>query len=134
MLFHEDIGNMKVDRDSFRGFYDLEMCRLGTEAMQLGVALYLCGPGKLSWAALRAGYETAVGYHLDEDILISILAMNHFYYWIRVCRWGHWDGNPEQQERRNELEADVGYFLDRMKDACRTLRGTVPVAATLEVL
>src|SRR5437764_12084227 len=96
--------------------------------MQLGVAVSLCGPSKLSWDALRAGYEPEVGYRLREDDLDSILAMNHFYYWIRVCRWGHWAGNPEEQEHRQASEAEAGGFLVRMQEACRTLRRTVPLA------
>lgn len=42
ILFHEDIPNLCIAQGRFQGFYDLEMGRVGTEALQLGVALDLC--------------------------------------------------------------------------------------------
>ncbi len=88
MLFHEDIFNMTVRHGEFQGFYDLEMCRQGTESMQLGVVVDLCEKGKLDWASIQSGYEAEVGRRLEKPELLSVLAMNHFYHWIRICRWG----------------------------------------------
>ena len=41
-----------------------------------------------------AGYQQQTGHRLDDTQALEILAMNHFYSWIRVCRWGWWDGDP----------------------------------------
>lgn len=121
ILFHEDIWNLRVQAGQFVGFYDLEMCRPGTESMQLGVALELCGPDRLDWSHLQRGYETEVGRVLDESDLLAALAMNHFYHWIRICRWGEWNGDPEETVHRDTAARDAGHYLTRMKAACHVI-------------
>jgi hypothetical protein len=129
VLFHEDISNMRVEGARFRGFYDLEMCRLGTESMQLGVVLGLCAQDNLDWPALLAGFESRTGRrHVDEDVM-SILAMQHLYHWIRICRWGEWDGDPDAADLRRASEADAAWHQQKMREACLVLRRTAPVAA-----
>ena len=124
LLFHEDISNLAVDEGAFQGFYDLEMCRLGTEAMQLGVALGLCAPQNgFDWSWLRQGYERRTGRSLGADDMTAILAMNHFYHLIRVCRWGNWDGDPAQQEHARESALDAGWHMERMREACVVMQG-----------
>ena len=100
ILFHEDVHNLTVAGGRFVGFYDLEMCRLGTEAMQLGVALRLCAAGPLSWPRLLGGYERQTGRQLDPRDATAALAMHHFYHWIRICRWGLWDGSASAGDYR----------------------------------
>jgi hypothetical protein len=121
ILFHEDIWNLRVDGDRFLAFYDLEMCRVGTEAMQLGVAVELCGPGRLDWGDLQHGFEAEVGRALSENDLLAVLAMNHFYHWIRACRWGHWDGDPADTEHLRSTTTDAEHHIARMIAACRVL-------------
>ena len=103
ILFHEDISNFAQVEGTFQGFYDLEMCRLGCEAMQLGVALDLCGRGRLHWSSLRQGYEQGLGYTLRDDDLQAILPMQHFYHLIRIC------------DDRDDIE----WRLARMSDAAQ---------------
>jgi hypothetical protein len=128
VLFHEDISNQRVEDGIFRGFYDLEMCRLGTEEMQLGVAVDLCGPGKLAWDRLIAGYEETVQRTLSGDQYLAVLAMEHFYHLIRICRWGNWDGGPGNVSGMNESVAESDNHLSRMKEACRMLAHRVDLA------
>jgi hypothetical protein len=127
ILFHEDIWNLRVDGDRFLAFYDLEMCRSGTESMQLGVAVELCGPGRLDWAHLQRGYEAEVGLQPAETDLLAVLAMNHFYHWIRACRWGNWDGDPGETEHLRDAARDADHHISRMKAACRVLGEHVDV-------
>jgi hypothetical protein len=121
ILFPEDIWNLRVDEDRFLAFYDLEMCRLGTESMQRGVAVELCGPSRLDWLHLQGGYEAEVGRRLAETDLLSVLAMNHVYHWIRACRWGHWDGDPRETEHLRAAARDADPHVSRMQAACRVL-------------
>ncbi|MEK7477200.1 MAG: hypothetical protein AAB152_16360 [Candidatus Coatesbacteria bacterium] len=128
VLFHEDISNQRVEDGVFRGFYDLEMCRPGTEEMQLGVAVDLCGPGRLDWDRLIAGYEETVHRTLSADQYLAILAMEHFYHLIRICRWGNWDGSPGNVSGMNESVAESATHLSQMKEACRTLAHRIDLA------
>ena len=121
ILWHEDIGNLAVNHGRLTGFYDLEMCRGGTEAMQLGVAIRLCLIG-LSWPALLRGYESKIGHPLSPSDLLSVLAMHHFYCWIRVCHWGWWDGDPANQERRTTALELVQWAGDEMRAGCRLIQ------------
>lgn len=128
VLFHEDISNQRVENGVFRGFYDLEMCRLGTEEMQLGVAVDLCEPGKLDWDRLISGYEEATHRTLSADLYLAVLAMEHFYHLIRICRWGDWDGGPGNASGKNESVAESTEHLSRMREACRKLTQHFDVA------
>jgi hypothetical protein len=133
VLFHEDIANLRTAGARFLGFYDLEMCRLGREAMQLGVALGLCGSAGLRWPVLLEGYaaQTAPGRRggppLPEPP--AVLAMHHLYHWQRICRWGEWDGDPAAVALRRASEAGARTHLRAMRAAYRVLRVSPPVAA-----
>ncbi len=127
ILFHEDVSNLNLDQGVFQGFYDLEMCRLGTEAMQLGVAVELCRPhwlgeAWLDWRHFISGYQSATGRELDQEDFISILAMNHFYHHIRVCRWGEWAGDPAQKHHLHASAHEAEIYLGQMREACYVLR------------
>jgi hypothetical protein len=117
ILFHEDVFNTMVEGNQVVGFCDLELCRPATVWLQLGAALNLCGNGRLSWNDQRAGYERARGVRLNEDDLRAILAMHHLGHWIRICRWGLWDGDPRHSEHRRAAEADASFHADAMRAA-----------------
>lgn len=127
ILFHEDIPNLCVRGGHFQGFYDLEMARIGTEAHQLGVALDLCRPhwmdGEwLVWSDFIRGYQETTGRTLGEADFLSILAMSHFYYHLRLSRWGKWDGDPAQGESMNFARSNAADYHEYMKRACYSLR------------
>ncbi len=127
LLYHEDISNTMFDGEQIGGFYDLEMCRGGTAAMQLGVALFLCGPDQLDWESLLAGYQQQTAHRLDDDEILSVLAMSHFYAWIRVCRWGWWDGNPTASDHFAASVADADCYYHTIGHACNVLSRYHPV-------
>jgi hypothetical protein len=124
-LFHEDIGNTRIAEVTMVGFYDFEMCRLGTHAMQLGVAVGQCGTGKLDWAPLRAGFEQRTGRALAADDLVSVVAMADLYAWIRICYWGWWDGEATNAHCMWAVAADAGYWRAYLEHAERTVLGAV---------
>ncbi len=125
MLFHEDIANTRIDGSRITGFYDFEMCRLGTWSMQLGVALGLCGPGKLDWPLVRQGWEQRTGRPLSRRDECSALTMAHLYAWIRICYWGWWDGDPANQTCMSAVAAETDFWRDGMQELCRTMFGSV---------
>jgi hypothetical protein len=117
ILFHEDVFNTMVDGDHIAGFCDLELCRPATVWLQLGAALNLCGDGRLKWNHLREGFERERGVRLEDDDLRAILAMHHFGHWIRICRWGLWDGDPRRDEYRAAAEAEASFYAAAMGNA-----------------
>jgi hypothetical protein len=122
-LFHEDISNAKLDGETFVGFFDLEMCRPGTWHMQLGVALHLCTVSTLVWDEILNGFcELDSRTILPEDLDI-ILAMNHTYHWIRICRWGQWDGDVSRKDLCEASLADANWFEEKMTRAAELIKG-----------
>lgn len=117
VLFHEDISNTRAEGDRVLGFYDLEMCREGTVSMQLGVALNLCGAVGLDWGKVRSGFETSTGVCLSDEDLDSVLAMSHFYGWIRICRWGFWDGSPASGHHLEASAREARAWRERFSHA-----------------
>ena len=123
MLFHEDVFNARSEGARFIGFYDLEMCRLGTEYMQLGVATRLCGPQMLSWSHMVGGFEASQGKVFDEEDFTAILAMGHFYSLQRVF-WGKYPLTPAQ---RVEAEHDAPGWLADMRHVCAVLKENMDI-------
>ncbi|MEM7125570.1 MAG: hypothetical protein AAF702_04545 [Chloroflexota bacterium] len=127
VLFHEDFANLSVHQGHFLGFYDLEMVRIGTEAMQLGCALELVNPQWIDsewlvWADFIQAFQETTRRTLDEADFLAILAMNHFYYHIRLCRWGKWNGNPAEIENMNFATSNAASYLTNIKRTCFSLR------------
>ena len=59
----------------FQGFYDLdEARRLGTESMQLGVAVELCGPKGLALRHLQRGDTRRKWVGADRQEILAALA------------------------------------------------------------
>ncbi len=127
MFFHEDIGNAMALDGEFVGFFDLEMCRIGTVAMQLGVALCLCGAGRLDWSELTGGVTRQTGIEISPDGQLAILAMHHLYHWIRACRWGWWDGSPGS-DHHAAAARDASHHCGRMAEAVELIRPYAPVS------
>jgi len=128
-LFHEDIANLKIDQGRFAGFFDLEMCRAGTDMMQLGVGLQCCGPGRLSWRFFKRGFEDGAGQVLTSDDLHSAVAMHHLYAWLRICRWGWWDGDPAQLGHLRDSESEIAYWRTFLTDSVAMMHAEADLSA-----
>ncbi len=94
VLYHQDIGNSHVEHGCFMSFYDLEMCRVGCAAMQLGSSLAMLGEGPGAWAPFCEGWEAATNAPLGADDRKAAAAANHLLAWRRISRWLSYDGTP----------------------------------------
>ena len=93
ILYHEDIGNLYIHQGRFTGFFDLEMSRVGTAAMQLGTAMRLmCGRG--DWASFLKGWEDAQGADMSSAEKRAAVAAASFLGWREITRYLSYDGTP----------------------------------------
>lgn len=130
ILFHEDISNFAVAEGNFQGFYDLEMVRVGTEAMQLGVVFDLIRPHWqenewLVWTAFLRAYQNTTRQLLSEPDFRAALAMNHLCYHIRLCRWGKWDGDPKQTSNVDFATRMAEPYYTAMRRSCHSMKDWV---------
>ena len=97
---------------NFSGFFDLEMCRVGTEAMQIG-SLWTIFATLGIWDAFVQGYATISGRELDEQDLAAGRAFAHFLVWRYISRYGRWRGEPlEPEQHTKEIEDAATYSRD----------------------
>ena len=94
VLFHEDFSNFHVHEGRLAGLFDLEMCRSGTELMQVNMLLGLERAG-LDRDSMKQGYVDVMGPRPCLDDTLGLIAMDHLARHIRVCRYGRWDGSAE---------------------------------------
>jgi hypothetical protein len=90
VLYHQDVGNLHVLDGRFTGFFDLEMCRVGCEAMQLGAVAV----GAVSWACFREGWEAATGKPLTPRDAAAAVAAGQLLGWREISRYLSYDGAP----------------------------------------
>lgn len=117
VIFHEDF-HCFVHQGRFQGFFDLEMCRQGTELMQVERVFQQCAPDGMLWADVLAGYSEETGRVMHEADYVSMLAMALFYHQIRITRWGKPDQEDDYAMR----------YLPRMKDEARKYAEYVELA------
>ncbi len=94
VLYHQDVGNLHLLSDRFSGFFDLEMCRVGCAAMQLGSALGLAEGRKEAWEALRTGWEEEIGARLTPEEIHAVAAASALLAWREISRYLSYDGTP----------------------------------------
>jgi len=94
ILYHQDVGNLHVQDGRFMGFFDLEMCVVGCEAMQLASSLGMLGGDKVGWQHFREGWETATGAPLSHEDRCAAAAAQHLLCWREICRYLSYDGTP----------------------------------------
>ena len=112
LLYHQDAMNMHFLDSNFSGFFDLEMCRVGTEAMQIG-SLWTIFATLGIWDAFVQGYATISGRELDEQDLAAGRAFAHFLVWRYISRYGRWRGEPlEPEQHTKEIEDAATYSRD----------------------
>lgn len=93
-LYHQDVSNLAVQGGTFRGFFDLEMCRVGCAAMQLGAAARTFPDQPGGWAHFLAGWETASGQCLTRDQRRAVAAAAQLLDWREITRFMSYDGTP----------------------------------------
>lgn len=115
ILYNQDPGNHCIKPGQFVGFFDLEMCYVGCEAMQLGSMLNFLDGNRDWWQAVRQGFETETNRTLTSDDLKAMAAMYHLLCWRVISRYMSYDGTPESGvdwanpadpiEYRNKIES-----------------------------
>ncbi|NKB72307.1 MAG: hypothetical protein GKR89_34955 [Candidatus Latescibacteria bacterium] len=108
ILYHQDAANMHFVDSCFRGFFDLEMCRVGTRAMQLGSlwgVLAICRLGSHFARGMAAG-----GAALGARELEAGRAFAHFMVWrdiVRIGGWGADAGAPISREQADRFRCHL---------------------------
>jgi hypothetical protein len=95
--------NMHFAASSFTGFFDLEMCRVGTEAMQIG-SLWTIFALHNNWSAFAQGYSDGCGRTLGEDDFSAARAFAHFVIWRYASHYGRWRAEPNGIVNRTKAE------------------------------
>jgi hypothetical protein len=106
ILYHQDAMNMHFADSTFTGFFDLEMCRIGTEAMQIG-SLWTIFAVHNNWNAFVQGHAAVSGRALTKQDFDAAKAFAHFLVWRYISRYGRWRAQPEDVASRAIAEADV---------------------------
>ena len=94
VLYHQDVANLHVLHGRFMGFFDLEMCRVGCAAMQLGSALGMVEAGHAPYAVFRAGWEEGTGDPLTPRDAMAAGAARQLLGWREISRYMSYDGTP----------------------------------------
>jgi hypothetical protein len=94
VLYHQDVGNLHVRSGRFAGFFDLEMCRVGCDMMQLASAIGLVEGEPAAWARFREGWQAATGAALTAEDLAAADAGHQLLCWREITRYMSYDGTP----------------------------------------
>jgi hypothetical protein len=114
LLYHQDAMNMHFLDSRFTGFFDLEMCRVGTEAMQIGSLWYFFASYN-NWNAFVRGYAEITGRQLNEPDFNAAQAFAHFLVWRYISRYGRWRAQPEDIAGRAQAEADTAMYANAIE-------------------
>jgi hypothetical protein len=94
VLYDQDVANFHVQGGRFMGFFDLEMCRAGCAAMQLGATSFLADDSDECWSLLVEGWEAGTGARLNHADLQAAAAARHLLCWREISRYLSYDGTP----------------------------------------
>jgi hypothetical protein len=109
LIYHQDAMNLHFAANRFTGFFDLEMCRVGVEAMQLGSLWYLIAMLD-NWDDFVEGYAAETGRLLGPIDLAAGRAFAHFMAWRYISDYGDWYGQPRAGQTPDaQLAQAAGY-------------------------
>jgi hypothetical protein len=112
LLYNQDISNMLFAGNRFSGFFDLEMCRVGTLSVQLGSLWHtLVEFGLLP--SFSRGFAAETGYDLNPDHIAGARAFYHLMVWRYLTQYGEWRGEENAElasaERATSFKDDLAY-------------------------
>jgi hypothetical protein len=110
LLYHQDAMNMHFYKGTFMGFFDLEMCRVGTVAMQIG-SLWKFFAVHGEWSAFAQGFAAVSGRQLTEHDLAAGRAFAHFLVWRYASHSGRWRGEARETKTDTEEEENAATYL-----------------------
>jgi hypothetical protein len=109
LLYHQDAMNVHFVDYRCSGFFDLEMCRVGTQPMQIGSLWWLLVTQKL-WADFVQGVAEVTGRTLSAEDFAASRAFAHFLVWRYISDYGDWHGAPlTNSAMAAEVEKAAGY-------------------------
>jgi hypothetical protein len=94
VLYHQDVANLHVQQGRLMGFFDLEMCRAGCAAMQLGSAMGMVETDPEAWPFFREGWAAATGKALTARDAAAAAAARQLLGWREITRYISYDGTP----------------------------------------
>ena len=109
LLYHQDALNVHFDQSRFTGFFDLEMCRVGSAAMQIG-ALWRIFTDYGNWGDFAAGFANGAGRELTKADLEMSRAFANFMVWRSISDYGDWHGETLDDEAMAQIEQDAISF------------------------
>lgn len=113
LIYHQDAMNMHFLESHFAGFFDLEMCRVGTEAMQIGSLWYTFALHR-NWDSFAEGYATISQKALDENDFSAAHAFAHFMIWRYISRSGRWRAEPNDTESLAQDEGSASEYAQSL--------------------
>ena len=112
LLYHQDASNVCFLGDQVSGFFELEMCRIGTLSMQLGSLFVLFQWRPLRWGEFLCGFQTAISRGLESSEVMASLGFAHFMVWRYITRYGEWDGQfKTEEEAAQEIKDALEYAV-----------------------
>jgi hypothetical protein len=114
LIYHQDAMNLHFADSQFVGFFDLEMCRVGTEAMQIGALWYIMATLD-NWPAFVDGYATPAGRRLTEQDFVAAQAFAHFLVWRYISHYGDWPGDPLDADALNREMAQADRYRQSLE-------------------
>lgn len=103
LLYHQDAMNVHFADSQCSGFFDLEMCRVGTEAMQIGSLWRIIATYGV-WNVFAQGFADVTGRTLGPEDFAACRAFAHFLVWRYISDYGDWHGEPRSDA---EMAAEV---------------------------
>jgi len=93
LLYDQDALNVHFLDNRCSGFFDLEMCRVGTAAMQIGSLWRIIATYNV-WDAFGQGFADVTRRGLGPQDLAASRAFAHFLVWRSISDYGDWHGEP----------------------------------------
>lgn len=118
LLYHQDALNMHFINSRFSGFFDLEMCKVGTEAMQIG-SLWSVFATLGAWNDFAFGYAEVSGRKLEAEDFAAGRAFAHFMVWRYISRYGRWQGEP--LETASDIQEEATRYAEEIERNNRVL-------------
>lgn len=116
-------ANMMVDGETFQGFIDFEMSRLGNELYLLGATLqWACLDDPAQWPPMRAGYEQEQGSPLSPDTLKLVEIFAPFQTWCRFAWYWGSDDQPDWVWQGNVRETTLRKLVQIVEEAKSVVR------------
>jgi len=109
LLYHQDALNMHFADSRFVGFFDLEMCRVGIAAMQIG-AMWRIFTDYGNWADFAAGFANVAQRELTKADLEMSRAFANFMVWRSISDYGDWHGEELGDEAMTQIEQNAGGY------------------------